>query len=148
MRAACGPAGCRASCACGASVGAASAISSGPARGVAPALGKRAEHASVRLGATFLRQQPAHRAHVRHDLPRLCFRDASAERRHAVGPSIHDGGEDRIGLASVDPLVVHEGRPHVPAALRVTPRAVVPAIPGAALRHFVGVALAVSSSGP
>src|SRR5207247_9051050 len=61
-------------------------------------------------------------------------------------PALHDGGEDLIGPAAVDPLLVHQRRPHAAAALCVAAHAVIPAEEALSLRDFVCVGVVVGAS--
>ena len=72
---------------------------------------------TIRRGV--LADHAAEAAHVSDQLPRLLFHDASAECRHAVGPSIHDCGKNLLGPAAVAPAVVHQRGPDRAATVRV-----------------------------
>src|SRR5205085_11273118 len=68
-------------------------------------------------------------------------RHAAGERRHAIGPSLHDGGVDVLRRAAVDPLLIHEWWTHPSAAIRVTAGAVVPTEQPLSFRDGVRVVL-------
>src|SRR5215207_10628721 len=76
-------------------------------------------HVVVAAGARRLGREARERTNVRRDLPQLLVGDASAERRHPVRPTVDDRGDDVLGIAPVDPFVIHERRTHTTAAVRV-----------------------------
>ena len=59
----------------------------------------------------------AHGAHIGRDLPDLLVGYLAAERRHAVGPALHDGRVDVLDRAAVDPLA----RPSAPGPMSPPP---------------------------
>src|SRR5690242_19422487 len=77
-------------------------------------------HVIIASGASALWSEATQRANVGDELPDLFVRQPILPRRHSVRPSCGDRGEDLIWRATVDPLVVHERRPHAAATIRVT----------------------------
>src|SRR5689334_567143 len=83
----------------------------------------------------------AQRPYVGHQLPDVIVRDVAAVGRHAVGAPRDDRVVDVLRLMAVDPLVVHQGRPHAAAAVGVAAGAVVPLEQTLALVELVRVGL-------
>src|SRR5436190_953270 len=57
----------------------------------------------------------------------------------ACGPAAHDRREDLCGVASIDPLVIHQRWPDSSTALEVTARAVHLIVESLSLRKRIGV---------
>src|ERR1041384_687567 len=83
-------------------------------------------HVVIARGAYVFTQLTTERAYISNQLPDLLIGNFSAERRHAVRPPLDDGRVNLLGSAAVNPLIVHQGRSHAAAAVRVTPNTVVP----------------------
>src|SRR3979490_1959977 len=77
-------------------------------------------HVIVAIGSSTFWRETAQGAHVGDELPDLLRRHLWFPRRHPLGGPFRDAGEDLLRRASIDPLVVHERRPHAAAAVRMT----------------------------
>src|SRR4051812_44897737 len=113
--------------------------SSRPLHGIFWCLGV---HVVIAAGGGIARcGQAGHAADVSGDLPDLIVGDFAAIGGHAIGPAFDDGGENLLGLAAVNPFLIHERRAHAAAAVCVAADAVHRLVHSLAFGHRWGIFL-------
>ena len=98
-------------------------------------------HIVISARRRVLRRLPTKAADVRSELPYLVIRKFAAEGWHPVRPSLDNGRKDLIGLAAVDPFVVHQWRPNASSAVEMATHAIHLLVEAFALGKGVGIVL-------